>query len=160
MRSVSTLGSQRGGFNMGCLLAVILVIVVAGVGIFFLGKAGLNVVAEQVKMDIRDNPVIQEHIGEIQEIELNLKASGASAQKEQFVFDVKGTKGSGQLTVKVDAPEDPEKAQVKEGEPFMKVLSGSLRMADGTTHEILPAVVVEETAPDAPAPVPAPAGGN
>ncbi|MDA1194657.1 MAG: hypothetical protein O2894_05685 [Planctomycetota bacterium] len=127
MLSSITHRNQHGGAGI-IIIIVLVVLAIGAVGLFFLAKAGIGMIAEQVKVDIRDNPVIQEHIGEIQDISIDLTASGAAGGNETFVFDIKGTKGSGQLTATI----------VTKGADQEKVTAGTLRMADGTTHELFP----------------------
>ena len=68
-------------------------------GAFFVGKVGLDLMADQVRTEIQDNPVIVEQIGEIEEITTDLAASANEAGANVFVFDVVGSKASGRLTV-------------------------------------------------------------
>ncbi|MEM6703216.1 MAG: hypothetical protein AAGA81_10605 [Acidobacteriota bacterium] len=79
------------------LLAVAIGVVFVG-GAFFLGKVGLDMMAEQVRADIQDNPVIVEHLGEIREITTDFGASAEETAANVFVFDVVGSKGGGRLT--------------------------------------------------------------
>ncbi|MBI1899688.1 MAG: hypothetical protein HYS13_01070 [Planctomycetia bacterium] len=95
------------------------------------GKMG-EVVAEQVK----DSPVIQEHIGEIESCDYDVTETARvteEAQKQgekvaqKMVFDVKGSKGSGKLIVDVEAigaQPDPDTAKLK--------------LPDGRTLDVFP----------------------
>lgn len=67
---------------------------------------GLDVVAEQVADDLRDHPVIQEQLGGIDEIDVDFTASAAADGDEEFVFKVKGPKGSGTLTARTISTDD------------------------------------------------------
>jgi hypothetical protein len=65
-----------------------------------------------VKEQIQDDPVIVEHIGDIESINVNFTASGEEKNKNLkpgrnvLVFDVKGSKGSGQVVgLQVQAPQ-------------------------------------------------------
>ena len=118
---------QRGGFNVGCLVAIVIVLVLGVAGAFFIGRWGLSLVAEEVKRDIRDHPVVLEHIGDIEECTVNLAATGAEGE-EAFVFDLKGSKSHGELQAVIETGEDGTE----------RVLSGTLRMPDGTRHELFP----------------------
>lgn len=46
-------------------------------GILLLGRFGLGVLAADIEMQVRDHPVIQEHIGEIEELEVDFVRSAA-----------------------------------------------------------------------------------
>ncbi len=76
---------------------------------------------QQVAADIQENPVIREHIGEIQRIETDWDATGEAPGDDVFVFRLDGTLGSGVLTaecITVDADHED-------------VVSGSLRLPSG-----------------------------
>ena len=113
------------------VLAIILVMLVGGTaiccgGMFFVGSWGLDIVAQDIARQLRDDPVIQEEIGEIEEISMNLTASATHADDETFVYDVRGSKGSGELTVQsVTLPQGGE-----------EILSASLRTEDGRQIDI------------------------
>ena len=88
---------------------------------------GMNVVAEQVAEDLRDNPVIEERLGAITSIETAWAAS-AAAGEDEFVFDVSGPKGRGRLrVVTLTVDEDTE-----------DVVSGTLVMDDGERYDLFP----------------------
>ena len=61
-------------------------------------KLGLGVFSDEVESELRSNPVIIEHVGRIEEFELDLSASVAEEGSEDFIFRVSGTKGSGLVT--------------------------------------------------------------
>lgn len=87
---------------------------------------GLGVVAEQVADDLRDHPVVQEQLGGIDEIEVDFVASAARDDDDEFVYNVRGPKGSGTLIAKsVDHGNGEE------------VESATLRTAAGT-FELVP----------------------
>lgn len=108
------------------VLTILLLMLVGGTvvccgGIFLTGRWGLNIVAEDIARQLRDDPVIREEIGEIEEIRMNLTASATHADDETFVYDVQGSKGSGELTVQsVTRPGGGE-----------DIISASLRTDDG-----------------------------
>ena len=122
-----TLGRSResGKIGAGCIITIVVVIVALGVGAFFLFKAGLGIVEEQVKTSIRDNPVILEHVGNITEIKMDMKASAAAGGDDQFVFRLVGSKGKGELTAVVETVGDAQ-----------QVTQGSLRTEDGKTYDL------------------------
>jgi hypothetical protein len=79
------------------------------------------VLESQVLYDLRDHPVIQEHIGEIQEVSVNIAGTGATDDDSE-VYDLRGTKGSGELTAYFDDDHN--------------FISGTLRLPSGETYEI------------------------
>ncbi|MEX2027117.1 MAG: hypothetical protein WEH44_07445 [Pirellulaceae bacterium] len=98
-------------------IVVLVLVLVIGlpillVALMFLGCCGLMGVGaysafqmsgEAAKQQFGGDPVIQEHLGEIQNISLNLpatneeQAKGTALGVSVVVFDVSGPKGSGQL---------------------------------------------------------------
>lgn len=89
---------------------------------------GMNIVAQEVADQVRDNPKFREHIGELQEINTDWAASAAKDDGETFVYSVKGSKNSGTLTVKQVTGDDWQEV----------VQEASLRLPDGTQVQILP----------------------
>jgi len=88
---------------------------------------GLGVMGEEVADQLRDHPVIQEHLGGIDNIEVDFTASAARDDDDEFVFKVSGPKGSGKLIAKTATDDNGDD----------QVVSGSLRTATGT-FEIIP----------------------
>ena len=63
---------------------------------------GLSTMSSSMEDEVAGDPAIQQHIGEIRSMNLNLAATGEEAQKRAngkniMVYDVKGTAGDGQL---------------------------------------------------------------
>ena len=109
--------------------------IAAGVGgLFFLGCCGLggvmllafSMITEEVKVQVRDHSVIQEHIGEIESFSVMYGASLASGDDDTFMYEIQGTRGSGELTVR----------SVTDGNGNEIVTSASLRTSQGTTHAL------------------------
>lgn len=89
---------------------------------------GLNVIAEDIKAQLRDNPVVVEHLGQLQELEVDFTASSAIADNGTFVYRAIGSKGAGELTVKsITGPDGSE-----------DIVSGVLRLPDGQTFDLFP----------------------
>ncbi len=109
----------------GCLLLL------GGGCIALVGGAvfwGFGELEDQAAQALAGNPVIEEHIGEIEECDFNVVASSNAGGDETFVFDLVGSKGSGSVTgdfVTVDATTE-------------KVKSGVLRMEDGSEYDLFP----------------------
>ena len=107
------------------VLAVVGGLVCCGGG-YFLFNAATDLVAEAAAQELKKNPVVKEHIGNIESLEINLRESAKQNQETEgvvFVFDIKGDKGSGKIVV---VP----------GENENEFESINLVMDDGTTHEI------------------------
>ena len=106
---------EKEGKSRGCIIAVIvtLVLVVGGGlgGCFVLYQFGMNILGEQVVADIEDNPVILEHLGTIEEIDIDLTATAAESDDDVLVFEVTGTKGEGRLVVQTWSTDDAEEVQ-------------------------------------------------
>ena len=107
----------------GALLAVLCCGGFGGLAYF-----GLNLVKTEVRNQVRDHPVVVEHIGEIQTFDINLTESGAAADSDTFVYEVAGTKGRGVLTVK----------HVTDDDGAEQIVSAKLRLPDGQEHDVTP----------------------
>ncbi len=112
-------------------IGLITVIVCCGVGYWGYSK-GTQMVADELKSQISDHPVIEEHIGEVQSVQMNLGAVVEEAKKQQesgdqgpppsMVFDIKGSKGSGRILMR--------------NEPGGQPTSVDLVLDDGSRHTI------------------------
>jgi hypothetical protein len=96
-----------------------------GIGVVMFG---MNIVTAEVADKLRDNPKFREHIGELQEMNVDYIASAAKDDDETFVYNVKGDKGSGVLTVK----------QVTDDDFNETIEEASLRLPDGKQVQIVP----------------------
>ena len=85
------------------------------VAVMFAGCCGLmgigaysafQIPGEMLKQQYADDPVIAQHIGELQTVSINIAATGEEQQKQAaggvpgatiMVFDVRGSKGSGKI---------------------------------------------------------------
>lgn len=118
----------------GCAVVVALAMVFGG---WALVRLGLGVFADEVEADLRSNPVIVEHIGRIEEFDLDLGASIAAEGDEDFIFHVKGTKGSGLVTATCVTNDDGVE----------EVTAGTIQLESGETLNLFPEG--EVVAPDA-----------
>jgi hypothetical protein len=89
------------------VLGIIGVVTIGGAlvccgGIYFMIRFGTQVVGDQVKLAVGTDPAVQEHIGTVSDISMNLTATGAAGGGNTIIFDVKGDKGTGQLEVVMD----------------------------------------------------------
>ena len=125
---------RRKRTSTGCIL-----VVVAGVfmvfmtlccgGVGLVSYFGLNLIADEVEGDLRDNPVIAEQIGTIQSFEMDWGGSFVEEEDEDtFVFRIRGSKASGIVTVFCDTS-DAEIASV---------VSGTLQVDSGETYDLFP----------------------
>ena len=88
---------------------------------------GFNVIAKEVELQLRDNAALVEHIGEIEEFDIDWMASMAHPEDDVFVFEVTGTKGSGEITAKsVTMPDGNESVEW-----------ATLRLPTGETIELI-----------------------
>jgi len=81
---------------------------------------GFQIGADQVAAQVRDIPEFREEIGELSSIKIKFTKSSGDSDNATFFYDVRGTKGSGELFVRVD--ETPQGKVVREA---------SLRTAGG-----------------------------
>jgi hypothetical protein len=118
----------------GCAVVGALTIIFGGWGLL---RLGLGVFADEVESELRANPVIIEHVGRIEEFELDLSASIAEEGGEDFVFKVSGTKGSGLVTATCVTNEDG----------IEEVVAGTIQLESGETLDLFPedSGVVEES---------------
>ena len=119
---------QRSGRRVMWILvgigAVVVVLICAGVvGLAFFG---MNVIETEVRNQVRDDPVLVEHIGQIESFDADLTESGAIEDEDTFVYRVKGTKGSGVLTVRHVTDDNGDEV----------VKSAKLRLPDGKVIEL------------------------
>jgi hypothetical protein len=109
----------------GCAVIGILAILIGG---WALTRFGLGVFADEVENELRTNPVITEHIGRIEEFDLDLGASIAAEGDEDFVFHVSGTKGSGLVTATC----------VTNDSGVEEVVAGTVQLESGETLDLFP----------------------
>lgn len=121
--------SKKGLYGLlGCGGCVVLGIAVVVLGSILLVWAGMGIFADQVKADLRENPVIVEHLGMIEDLEVEIMGSLAAPGDEEFVFRARGTKGRGEITA-VCVTRDAETEEV---------VSGTLQMRDGEVYDLFP----------------------
>ena len=91
-------------------------------------KLGFGVFSDEVESELRSNPVIIEHVGRIEEFELDLSASVAEEGSEDFIFRVSGTKGSGLVTATC----------VTNADGMEEVAAGTIQLESGETLDLFP----------------------
>jgi hypothetical protein len=109
----------------GCAIATTLAIIFGG---WVLLRFGLGVFADEVESNLRSNPVIVEHVGRIEEFELDVGASVAVEGGDDFVFRVSGTKGSGLVTATC----------ITNDEGTEEIVAGTVQLASGETLDLFP----------------------
>jgi sorbitol-specific phosphotransferase system component IIA len=117
----------------GCTIVAIVFGSVAGAGALFVACCGGlvyfamdKVIANQVAEDLRDNAVVQEHVGAIRDTSFDFGASVADSDGD-YVIDVVGTKGNARLRV----------TTIDEGGQE-HVISGTLETSDGARYDLFP----------------------
>lgn len=105
----------------------LLMIVLCCGGGWFAFRFGMGVLTEEVRAELDDNAVIQEHIGAIQTLSMDYTKSTAAAGDDVFVFRIEGDKGSGYVTVE----------SVTNAEGTEEVAGGSLKLDTGETFPLL-----------------------
>lgn len=108
----------------GCLILGVVAVVAGGLLI----KFGLGFFAEQVEADLRDNPVIIEHLGQLEELKLDFEATLAAPGEDDYVFEASGTKGTGTLRVTSVTVDDETE----------DVVAGTLQLASGEEFDLFP----------------------
>ncbi len=104
---------------------LLMVLLCCGGGIGLVGF-GMNIVEEDLKNQLRDNPQIKEHIGEITKFDVNFVKSTANSDDDVFVYDVEGTNGSAELTIDSESGVDGSEV----------IRSASMRLPDGDVVEL------------------------
>ena len=122
---------------MGCGGCAIIAILATILGGWAMIRFGFNVFASEVEADLRDNPVIVEHLGRIEELEVDVSASITTEGDDDFVFRVRGTKGAGLISATCVTKDDGVE----------EVIAGTIQLDSGETLDLFPHEegVVEES---------------
>jgi len=123
-------------------------------GGYYALQFGTQVVADEVKKSIASDAAIQEHIGTISEMNMNLTATGAAGGNNKLVFDVKGDKGAGQLEVIVNNTAEGQAVNdcvliLPDGTRLDVVIAGASDEASG--DDTIDTIETEMQEPSAPA---------
>jgi hypothetical protein len=89
---------------------------------------GLGELERQVANELRTHPKLVAEVGEVQSMDMDVLASGLIEDTDTFVYRVRGTKASGQLTVK----------HITEDDWNEKVVEATLKLSSGNTVQIVP----------------------
>jgi hypothetical protein len=109
----------------GGILLLVLLCCGGGYGGFVLVA---NVLSAEIKEMLRDNPTLREHVGELESVELDFFGSMAIDDDDTFRYRVKGSKASGELTVKQHTDDDGDEV----------IEEASLRLPGGEQVQIVP----------------------
>jgi hypothetical protein len=98
-------------WGCGCITGAIVTVVVLVVGGIWWG---VGMYLGQAQTAVENNPVVIEHIGVIQDFDLDLTATG-ELPDDIFEFDIKGSKANGtvQLATEGDGPDSERIVQGK-----------------------------------------------
>ncbi len=106
--------------------AVVVLGVVAVVGgVAGLGYYGWNVFMGEVQATVDANPVVQEHLGVVQEVETDFARTGEEPDPDTFAFRVRGVRGSGTVVAAFQSTPQGEVMTV-----------GRLELADGRVFDL------------------------
>ena len=114
---------------LGCGGCAVGAVIVISVGLFLLVVAGMELLEEQVEADLRDNAVVLQHLGRIEEFEVDGWASLNAEGEDDFVFHVRGALGSGTLRVTCITIDDETE----------EVVAGTLQLDSGEIVQLIPA---------------------
>jgi len=101
-----------------------LLVMVGCCGFFYWGWTLLK---DQVQDALNRNAVIQQHVGEVERVELDFGATSEAGEEGVFVYRVYGAKGSGTVTAEFVAV-DGETQEIR---------SGTLELDSGETFDLL-----------------------
>ena len=90
---------------------------------------------EMAEAELANNPVILEHVGEIQSLEVDWSATinAASERPNTFVFDLAGEKNSGTASL----------VMLDRGGGRLQVVSGELTLSNGETYQLVEGVEID-----------------
>jgi hypothetical protein len=99
---------------------------------------GLGMASEEVRNELEADPRFVEHVGQVQEFNVDYLGSIGNEESDVWVYNVKGTKWSGRVTVKHETDADGDE----------RVVWARFTLASGEKVELRP----EEPEPAATAP--------
>jgi hypothetical protein len=94
-------------------------------GMAVMTRVGLSAAGQAVGVAAARDPAVQEHIGTVETCAMNISKTAEHGQRkpEHAAFDIKGSKGSGTLLVKIDNGQNGE----------VRITSGELILPSGET---------------------------
>ncbi len=129
MQPIEPKRSKKGAFfALGCGgCAVVTLVAIFGGGWFFV-QFGMTVLADQVQAELQDNPVVIEHLGRIENFEMEMMKSMSTSIEDEYIFRAEGTKDSGVITA-ICITLDSETEEVT---------SGTLQVSSGEIFDLFP----------------------
>ncbi|QJD69094.1 hypothetical protein HG421_16235 [Xanthomonas campestris pv. badrii] len=124
---------------IGILACASLFGVVVLAAAMWLVTTGWSVFTDQARSALQDDAVVQEHIGQIRSMRVDLLRTGMAPGGEEFVFDVEGDRGAGRV----------EATWVSAGADQEILGGGVLTLRDGTQYTLPGAETAEEATLDA-----------
>ncbi|XZE56736.1 hypothetical protein SH139x_002863 [Planctomycetaceae bacterium SH139] len=125
---------QKRGGNGGKTVLIVLAIL-AGIGVLCCGAGGIvtytffsfgeQVLVEDIRSQLQDDPTIKNELGGIESMELNWAASMMHDDEETMVYEVQGSLGKGRLEVRSITNGDQEVIE-----------AAILRISDGRALEL------------------------
>lgn len=110
--------------------AMIVVPLVCCGGIFLVAYFGLGVLESDIEMQLRDHPTISEHLGQIEDLSVNITKSSAIDDPDTFIYDIRGSQGTAELII----------TSISHWDGNEEIVEASLRLESGEVIEIeLPA---------------------
>lgn len=109
----------------GCLAMMVLCCgICSGLAYF-----GLDQLQAEVQTELQNNPVVKEHIGEIQKVEMQWVETFENGDDDVYVMRLIGEKASGKVTVKLKDVGIDEHEEIE---------SGTLVLDNGDEFELVP----------------------
>lgn len=88
--------SKSWGWILGVVAVVLIGVLVICCGILYWGfQAGAEQLTSQVRADVADHPAVQEHIGEIESLDVSFQKTAELGEQGRMVLTVEGSKGEG-----------------------------------------------------------------
>lgn len=87
---------------------------------------GMNMIAADIEVQLRDHDQLRAEVGEIQSLDVNWSKTFNDDNEDIMVFDLKGSEGNGELTVDSYTDDDGNE----------QIRSATLRTSDGRTVEL------------------------
>jgi hypothetical protein len=119
--------SSRGCWIGGSFLALLVALLCCGGGVALV-RFGFQIIATEIEEQLADNPKLKEQIGEIQSFETEWSRTLVHKEKDVTVFNVRGDKGEGRITVH----------HVTNDEGDEEIQSAVLRLSTGESVELVP----------------------
>ncbi len=120
--------SSTGCWVWALLLGVGLMLLVCCGGGALIVRFGMQIITTQIEDQLADNAILKEQLGEIESFELDWSRSFADEDDDTFIYQVRGSKGQGRVTVK----------HITNDAGDEEILSAELRLSSGETFNLMP----------------------